>query len=563
MENFTTPLDLFGSLVTPRRDGESLADYRERVVAVAENLAHRDAASGEWASRRAAEIAGHTGYPTELVSGYRDAELVARAFGELLTYGRLDTWTGPFRWAEAGAPGEPPLYSRGHALRGGVASVADLAPSFDPTTGSYYATSGTVVSPGADGGRYYVAGHFNTVSHRLLAGTTQTVLLPYQIGDGVTAMGAPVAGHGHRVEVVDRDTVRLVGPDHTHLARVDDFGVLQIDPSVGGTVHTHSARPVQPHTTTLLYAGPDDPVVGDEDAWGRTITGSGLGPIDGTAASLFGPEGVTVTTVDGAHTSWVDPHSYWSGTFTIGDERGADGAHVHRVENWVVQPGGDDDHTHVLTGGAPTVPQWRPLVPVLASYEGADYATPVAATLAESPFVARVSVVDGWTVVENGHGLGDRLTMAYPADDSFELPTPAAAREGDVWGLGPDVPASRVVFTEVSADVSATGLRVGLRSEDAYTGGVSGQTVELVVVTSDTAEAASQTFVYEGVTDDRAEATVTLSLGGLSGRGLVTVTARLLDVDGVVVDTAERVVDLDAMRPGTYGYGVDYGVARP
>jgi hypothetical protein len=124
--NLVTGLDLFGSLIAPREDGEDLPQYQKRVRKAAEAMTERDTASGSWREAREQELEGHLGETARLEPAPEDERLLRRAEEQLFTYDRLSGEEGPFRWPEQNAAGVPPLYNWTRPQGGGVAAPRSL-----------------------------------------------------------------------------------------------------------------------------------------------------------------------------------------------------------------------------------------------------------------------------------------------------------------------------------------------------------------------------------------------------------------------------------------------------
>lgn len=475
MQNLLTPIDLFGSLVTPRRPGEPLGPYRDRVLAVMGVVAHRDPSADDWVAARERELAGHTGHPVRLVDGSRDPQLLDEAEARLLTWDRLAAHDGPFVWPRPAPSGARTLYNAALPRGSGVATADDLAPRRDRTTGRLWLAPGHVV---VDGEVWYVAARPRRLAVPLPPNTTRTAVLPVRL----------VGDHPHRFEVVDDRTVRAVGPDgHRHEVTLDDgaFAFRDVD---GG--HAHPLRSVDVDGPIFLAAGPPDPEL-DHVGLSATVSGAGRRELI-AGAGLDAPvavpvtsfAGVDVATADGEHAATVDPHDYWEGAYHLPGV-----THGHDVVGGVVQPGGPDGHTHTVVG--PAAPAHRPLVPVVLS-EG----EPAGA----HPYVGYLSYDRGFLVCENAHGLsgpgGGTLTVLFdaghpsaaggpdagPAAGPAHVPVPdLPVRRGETVGLGPALPATRV-WVESVAGAEPGGLaEVRVRSEDAHTGAVPLQYVEASV----------------------------------------------------------------------------------
>lgn len=462
MQNILTPLDMIGSMVTPRFEGEPLSVYRNRVLQVAGVIAKRDGSERTWLEEREQELSGRTGYSVKLFPGANDPELLDQAEKSLFTYNSLADWEGLFTWPEKSVSGEFTLYNRVGPTGSGVASANDLRPVFDKDTGRYHLTPGYII---VDSCVWYIPADLKRLRFDLPDNTTQTVIIPYQI----------FTDHPHRIDIIDRQTLQLVADDHTHDIQLLEEGWVFIDyTDLGGgpAEHDHDMHKINADGGVFLASTKRNPEV-NINAYagqnGSTIQGiTRKTSIDGMLGvpilNLLGEE---ITTTDGLHTAWIDPYAYWSGDFTIGDSD-----HIHEVINYAVQNAGLNNHSHVIP--TPTPPMERLLVPVLVEDEEQVYEV----ISDNNPYIAQVKIDRGWTVIKNGQGLGESIIAAYDVGDLIDIPVRETPKSYSI-GIGPEVGASQVFVTLVSPEVVSPGqnLDIKIRLEDQYTGGIPNGTV--------------------------------------------------------------------------------------
>lgn len=440
--NILSPIDMIGSLIEDREPGETLADYRSRLVKVAEALGHADLSDPNWHAFREQELTARAGAPVRLIPGGDDRTLRKEAYGRLLTWRRLASWQGPFRWPEPAASGKAYRYNAAQGLGSGIAAAQDLAPY------RVRNTDDVVVGPGyvlIEGLLYYIPARLERIVHLLPDGTTETVLLPFQI----------IAEHAHRIDIVDADSLSLVADDHTHTITrtVDDKWTM-----TGGD-HTHELVPVSTNGPAFLRTG--------------SLVAARSADIDGSP-SIPIPllQQIVVQTEDGAHEALVDPYDYYSGVFTIGDNE-----HTHEVYRTSVddfyltaQATTDDAHTHRIR--PPVVPDNRFLTPIMTQHEDDVFD----ARTQNNPYAAYLRVEDGWTVISNPAGFGEVLVIGFDVGQLIDVPV-ETNQEGFILGIGPELPATQVHIPAISGGPAGSILRMTIRSEDKYTGAVGNTTV--------------------------------------------------------------------------------------
>lgn len=444
--NILTGLDLFGSLIDDRRDGELLSEYRSRLGTVASVLTKRDMSDPNWIAHRELELEGRTGKELRLIPGVQDRQLRAEAFGKLLTWKRLESWRGPFRWPEVGAAGRPYYYNDATAVGSGVASPLDLAPYKDFRTGNVFYGPGYCV---ADGAVWYVAAHLERIRMLLLAGTSETVVIPYQI----------IANHGHRIDIVDDNTLDFVGSDHTHRMVLNEDGTWT--QTSGPTAH--ELVPINTEGPCFIRCGDDNAARTEDIDNSQTIP-------------IIEQQSMVVRTTDGRHEALVSPYDYFSGSFTIGDS-----SHVHKVSR--VNPtdyyltaaeAGPDNHTHLIVPAS--IPTNRFLTPYMTQYESEVYDS----SDQTNPFIAYTRVEQGWTVISNPKGFGETLTLAFDTG-TIIYPDQSPIRNGYVNGYGPEEPASHAHIVYMSEAAAGANLKTVVRSEDRFSGGVPGTNLTMKI----------------------------------------------------------------------------------
>lgn len=467
MRNLFASIEMLGSLITERYDGEPLDAYRRRVLQTAGVLAHRDAASSDWLADRETEMAGRTGFACRLYHGENDEALLKEARSKLFTYDRMKTWSGPFVWPRYGASGEKTLYNKGAAQGSGVASLVDLEPA-QLRSGRFVASPGYVLVGGT---LYYLAADLERLCVRLPAGTNETVVLPLEIGtpdDGSVY-------HGHRIDVVDEHILTLVASDHEHtLRRTHEGYVLE------GGPHGHALRELELTGPCFMALSRVNPQIGLDFVVGDALAGPvseiqyapRTTTIDGfLGVPALSTPGIEVTTDDGLHSGWIDPYSYYSGRFTLGTAPSDPNAHTHTVRtsddgtHLLLEPTTPDEHTHTLE--LPEVPQARLVLPV-----------PSEDPIAEHPFLVRTREEYGYTIVSSEFGLAPegeegQLVMAFDRGRLLELPVPDVPRTY-IFGLGEELPASRIhtIGHRRPHPAPCEPIELHLRSEDSATGGV-------------------------------------------------------------------------------------------
>ncbi|RME29024.1 MAG: hypothetical protein D6800_03155 [Candidatus Zixiibacteriota bacterium] len=509
-QNILTPLDLFGSLITERKPGESLAAYRQRVEQVAANLALRDRSSPDWVAWRESELSGHLGMPVRLIPGDTDEDLIDEAYARRLTLRRLETLSGPVRWGDIPAGGDAPLYNRAFLKRGGVIDENHLRPARDGK-GNVYASSGIVAIPSA--ALYYISGSFEDVYFDLPDGTTETALIPFTVEPA-----AGVAPHGHRIDIVDESTLQLVADDHTHTLTYDGSSF-----TMSGGGHTHPLRPIAYQTRCIAAVCPTDPIVSRHSTDNASVTGSDLDwGVWYRQLPYLSPVLVEVD----EHSVLVDPVDYWKGSFTLPAED-----HVHVVENWIVQEAAG--HTHTLN--PPVVPSYRTL-----------YVIPTDKPLSDdNPYILETKIDRGWVVVRNAHGLGPRLCLSFINDKEVKIPV---SGEGiysiQRYETGRYLHIAEEYITSFEAEFL-------LISEDSYTGAVP---LQRIWIESDAGH------LLEVRSDYKGEARVRI---GLPDKGVYVFTMKLLDKDDNVLYTRVHTIDSRGKRGPVYGYGNVYGLGRP
>lgn len=446
MQNIFTPIDLLGDLITQRAKGESLADYRDRVVRVASVLTKRDISERQWRAQKQKELAARVGADLRLRSGLFDEAVLQKAQASAFTFQRLSQWEGPLRWPEQAAHGQQPLFDYSSPVQNGVGSEDALQP-MQNAAGAVATAPGYVVV----GGKLYYAGQQKEhIRFDLPAGTTSTVIFPYQI----------ISDHGHRIEPKNSRTVLLIGNDHTHEAtlRADDTW------RVTGAGHTHALVPREGTGPVFMATGPQQPETG-VNATADNNTGSVIHHVDPRAAldqmaiPVLDLEPVWVETVDEEHAQYVSAHQFYSGHFTL---RGV--SHNHVVTDFAVQEAAG--HTHEIN--VPDIPENRLLLPVSAPSTKSDPIT-------RSPFITRITYEDGWMVAHSAPGttFGRSLMLIYTSDNLMPAP-----RGTGMWGLGPAAEAEHVHIQELRPGTARGTVSLLVRVEDKHTGGVAGRKVK-------------------------------------------------------------------------------------
>lgn len=514
--NILTPLDVFGSLVADRFPGEDLAEYRDRLAKIAEVLTARDGSDPRWITQREQELEGRIGRPVTLIPGGQDPLLRKTAYDSLFTWRRLETWHGAFRWATPGAAGSPVYFNDATAAGSGVGSSQDLVPYLDLDTGDVLLGSGYVL---IDGQIWYIPTRLERFVQLLPDGTTETVILPFHID----------SDHGHAISVVDESTLLMTASDHTHTVVFLDEKTWTV--STGGG-HTHELVPIRSEGPCFIRCG--------------DVVAPRLEDIDGhMAIPIPSMQMITVRTSDGMHEARVDPYSYYSQSFTIGDE-----THVHEVAlvEGVLTALEAEGHTHTIA--LPTIPDNRFLVPLIVSYEGAA----IDSRDQVNPYIAYLSIEEGWTVLSQPAGLGECLVVAFDTGRYHRLDRDLRAPQGYTLGLGPEEAASQVWITFAEGGIAGSTMRMRIRSEDRFSGGV--PTTDVTATLSIGDSSFSQTVT----TDDDAEGVFRFQLPDEEGTGVLS-----FYIDSTLV--AEHAVtvfkdDPNAIIQG-YGatpYGLDYGM---
>lgn len=446
MNNLLTPIDMLGSLIEPRREGEDLLSYRRRVLRVARVAYHRDMSDPEWLAYRTEELSARLGVDVELRPAYDDAELLAAASERLLTWDRVEE-RELLPAMRPMAAGRYTLYNMAPAVGSGVGSYLDLE-LFEDEERRVVATPGMVV---IEGQVWYIPARPVRLIFRLPPGTTETAVLPLWIH----------SDHGHRLVPLSPTRLLMEAEDHTHELLLRD-GIWRVE----GGPHSHEVRPVKVEGPAFLLAGEALPEIGlDLEIGTSQLRGVFRHEvIDGEmGVPVWNLSGVEVTTDDGKHTCMVDPYDYWSERFWIGDD-----THLHLVvpsedgTALLAQASTPDGHTHTLP--RPTIPTQRMLWPLEGEQD------------APHPFAVGVTYEHGFAVLRSRWGLGDQLTILYDRGRLLELPV-SRLRSGETLGIGPLEDASRVVV--VSQRVRSGAVDLVLRTEDRYTGGVPRRVVAL------------------------------------------------------------------------------------
>lgn len=520
MRNLVTTLDLFGGLIAPREDGEPLDDYARRVRTAAETMSERDTASGDdWREAREQELSAHLGTDVTLEQGGKDPDLLDRAEDKLFTYESLSERDGPFRWPETNASGPAALYNWAQPSKGGIAAPRDL-PLEEGSNGRIYHGSGYVWSHGS---LWYVPARPRRVVFPLPSGTTKTVIIPWHIE----------SRHAHRIEVEDKERLRLVASDHEHVIRRTLNGwTWESGP------HTHSMEEIPADGPASMVTRGPRPRTGEPAKTGDTMTGKDAAN-ERLAWPVRYPGPARAQTDDGVHSHLVDPNDYWSGNFFFYGEN-----HRHEVADWTVQEAAG--HDHPLT--KPPIPDYRPLWPLISRHEGTKLREETG-----NPYVANLRIKDGWTVAHLPEGFSEELVVRYDTGDRREVPRPKM-EEGDVVGLGPDAEATSVAITEVIEAYVGPDLVFKVRAEDDWTGGVSGKKIRV----SHNYDGGAETFVYTG---EDGRAVVRLPTPGsepASSNVTYTITAEIMEDGSPVASTVE---DIEVQYIGEIdtGYGYDYG----
>ena len=523
--NLVTALDLFGGLIAPREDGEPLDEYAERVRVAAEAMSERDTAAGDgaWREAREQELEGHLGTEVTLKAAGSDPGLLDRAEEQLFTYESLSEREGPFRWPETNASGPAALYNWTTPAKGGVAAPGSLAME---------ERSGRIVhGPGyvwADGTLWYVPARPERAVFPLPSGTTETVIIPWQIE----------SRHAHRLEIEDERRLRMVASDHEHVIRRTREGWTQ-----ESGPHTHDMTAISTRGPASMVTRTARPRTAEPAKTGDTIPG-----VDGVNERLAWPARhpgpVQAQTDDGTHAHLVDPNDYWSGDFVFYGED-----HRHNVEDWTVQMSDGtrrrDGHTHPLT--KPSIPDYRPLWPLISRHEGTKLREETG-----NPYVANLRIEDGWTVAYNEEGFSEELVLRYDTGDRREVPRPEIG-DGDAVGLGPDTGATSIAITEVIEAYVGPDLVFKVRAEDEWTGGVEGEQIHV------THDQGGDVTVYTGE-DGRALVRMPTPDSSSTGQNITyTITAEIIQDGSPVASTTED-IEVEFIGEVDSGYGYDYGM---
>jgi hypothetical protein len=444
---------MLGGLIDPRREEETLAEYKGRLSTVAEEVLNRDLSpeEGSWRADREKELEGRLGTSVSLISGEDDDQLRDQAEGNLITYDNIGDRTGSFRWPELQPQGEQPRYGYGKTSGGGVATSAVLEPISE---GRLKGEPGYVV---AEGAVHYVPADLNTTNFYLPPGTDKTVLPPWHIQ----------SSQAHRIEVVSANSLRLVGEDgHEHVVRRGGTQESYDPAGSGRPEHTHAVKQIDASGPAFAQTRPHNPTTAEARKTGNATVDAkafvSIGPGRTFPVPSLHAQVVQTDSDDTGHVHEVkvSPHDYWSGTFPLPGED-----HNHRVEDWSVTAA--DGHTHTIT--QPTVPNSRALVPRLVAYEGERLKPST-----DSPYALNMEMQQGWIVASCPGGFSQQIVLGFETGGKAHIPSPES-RDGIV-GLGPKVGADHFFLSTIRARVGSD-LRVAARLEDTYTGGVPNEKV--------------------------------------------------------------------------------------
>lgn len=508
MQNIITGIDLLGSLIADRETGEHLDEYAGRMGQVAEQLSTRNLAApdNEWVRAREEELQGRLGTGVQLTHAPNDNELAQKANEKLAPETLLGD--APIRWPDYPASGDPPYYNWMYPETGGVGSPDSLQMG-----GNAFAQTGFVATPY---GVAYVPGDPVRVHFHLPAGTTQTVILPWRIE----------SDHPHRIEVVDRDTLKFVASGHTHTAVRTEEGFDLDGP------HDHDMFPVDVSGPCFPRTRPPIPTT-SESGFGKTIpAGAEGGGHKNAPLPLPVLDAIQAETDDSKHTTWVDPYEYWSGDFVFEGD-----THTHQVSGFQVLEA--DGHTHTFT--EPTPPADRGLIPFLTGVEGEPLASP-----AEHPFGLNLSIDQGWLVASSPKPISPLLELVFDRSPQFQLPE-QPGRAGDVIGIGPDLAPSRIAIR--AADTAIAGSPTTLNVEVLGPEG-SLHKNEVVVITTNNGDR------IERATDETGRASFSVTPPASIDTLELTAT---LQSDTAVTETAQLDVFVEEGKGYGMSYGTDYG----
>jgi len=474
-------------------------------------------AGDDWREARQQELAAHLGTEVLLQPAGEDPRLLDRAEKQLFTYESLEERGGAFRWPETNASGPAALYNWSVPSKGGVAAPGSL-PLSESADGRLQHGPGYVWSEGA---LWYVPARPERAVFPLPPGTTETVVIPWQIE----------SRHAHRIEIESEAKLRLVASGHEHVIRRTEEGWAQ-----ESGPHQHAMTAISTKGPASMSTRPARPRTGEPAETGDTVSG-----VDGTNERLAWPahypEAALAETGDGAHSHLVDPHDYWSGNFYLYGED-----HRHEVTGWSVEPA--QNHTHSLA--KPQVPGHRPLWPSISRHEGAKLREETG-----NPYVANLRIKDGWTVAHVPEGFSEELVLRYDTGSTREIPR-LPATDGDAIGLGPGAEATTVALTNVVDAYVGADLILTVRAEDDWTGGISGEKIRV------SHDRGGETIVYTG-DDGRATAHLpTPDADPGASTALYTITLELMD-DGSVIATSTEDVELEFVGEIDRGYGYDFG----